>query len=52
MPAGKTDGTNGISSEKSIGWYDNMSGKEMFTTTVTVLFRRAKTAHMNSLLSV
>jgi hypothetical protein len=52
MPAGKTDGRNGISNEKSIGWFDNMSGKEMFTTTVSVLFRCAKTAPRNSLLAV
>jgi len=52
MPAAKTDCKNGINNEKSIGWRDNISGEEMFKTTVTVLFRYAKTAHSNSILSV
>jgi len=51
MPPENTEGSNGISNEKSIGWPGNRSGKEMLKTTATGLFRYAKTAHPSSFLS-
>jgi len=52
MPPEKTEGSNGISNEKSIGWQGNRSGKKILKMTVTGPFRYAKTAHPSSFLSV